>query len=324
MAAISIATTRLVGALMLFTAPALLTAQVKINLLAPSAEVGGYYAASGWDSLHGTKRLILPLLNLTFVTNSGFLPPSKDLVDRELPASLRLTGLQPADFKKIADAVHDSLVAGLKAQGVEVMSYDPMSVNPGYQDLAHRAPRTGREQALPVIYQDIGNVSGARQGLTFVAYGFPWIESFMLENYLPATRLTRELDATLPIISFLVDFVGYSTDRITTFDWSKFTTGAPAGPVPALRAFPQIYLAAGSATLLTAEGQTATLTLTTPIGYERPFVNRIVPARGRSKLERRGGSYDVEVDPAAYRQAVIDALKPQVELIARKLAAGMQ
>jgi hypothetical protein len=44
--------------------------------------------------------------------------------------------------------------------------------------------------------------------------------------------------------------------------------------------------------------------------------------RGRDREERKGGSYEVAVDPAAYKQAVINVLKAQVVMIARKLAAG--
>ena len=167
---------RLYALLALLAAPVLLHGQVKIKLLAPGADVSGFYAATGWSSLHGGKRLIMPLLNLTFVTNSGFLPTSRDSADRDLPASLRLTGLQPADFQKIADAVHDAFVAELKARGVEVMTYDPMSVNPGYRELARRAPRSGREESVPTSYEDIASVSGARQTRTFVAYGLARID----------------------------------------------------------------------------------------------------------------------------------------------------
>jgi hypothetical protein len=300
------------------------TAQVKVTLLAPNADVSGFYTASGLSGLHGSKRLTIPLLNLTFVSNSGFLPPTRDAVDRDLPASLRLSGLQPADLQQIADAVNDAFVAELKAQGLEVMPYDPLSVNPGFQELAHRAPRAGREQAAPEKFQDIASVSGARGTMTFVAYRCPWVDSFMLTNYLPASRVTRELDATLPIVSFLVDFIGYSTERTATFSWGAYMPGAAAATIPALRAAPQIYVAAGSATLLTPDGQTVSLTLNAPIGFPHAFVTRLVPTRGRTKEERKGGSYEVVVNPAAYREAVIEALKPQVETLARKLAAGMQ
>ena len=305
-------------------APALVRSQVKVTVLAPGADVAGYYAASGWSSLHGGKRLTIPLLNLSFVTNSGFLPGARAAVDRDLPASLRLTGLQPADFQAIADAVHDALVAELKAQGLEVMSYDPLSVNAGFQELAHRAPRTGREEAPPARYEDIAGVSGARETETFVAYRCPWVGSFDLANYLPAARLTRELDATLPIVSFLVDFISYSGDPKDVFDWSAFMPGAPAASVPKLRASPQVYVAAGRMELLTADGQTAALELTTPVGYAHPFATRLTAARGRTKDERKGGTWEVAVDPTAYRQTVIDLLKPQVVAMARKLAAGMQ
>jgi len=58
--------------------------------------------------------------------------------------------------------------------------------------------------------------------MTLVGRHCPWVESFMLGNFLAATRLTRELDATLPIVSFLVEFVAYSGERTTTYDWHEF------------------------------------------------------------------------------------------------------
>jgi hypothetical protein len=96
----------------------------------------------------------------------------------------------------------------------------------------------------------------------------------------------------------------------------------PAADVPRLRARPQIFVSAGSAAFLTPDGQTATLTLTTPVGYDHSFATSLVRTRGRSREERKGGSYEVTVDPAAYKQAVIALLKAQVGVIAGKLAAG--
>jgi hypothetical protein len=89
-----------------------------------------------------------------------------------------------------------------------------------------------------------------------------------------------------------------------------------------LRARPQIFLSAGTAEFLTPEAQTATLTLTTPIGYEHAFVAGLRRTRGRNREERKGESYEVAADPTAYKEAVIDLLKAQVAMIARKLAAS--
>jgi hypothetical protein len=302
--------------------PATLLAQVKVTPLSATADGGDFYAGSSWGNLRGVKRVTTPLLNLTFVTNSGFLLAQRDAADLALPASLRLQGLRPADFQEIADTVHDALVAALTAQGVEVMPYDPVAVNPGFQELAHHAARTGREQPPPAGYETIAGLSGARQTVTAVGHHCPWIESFMLANYLPATRLTRELDATLPLISFLVEFVEYSTDRTVTYDWREFMPAPPAADVPRLRARPRIFISAGSAAFLTPDGQTAALTLTTSVGGGQSFAASLVRTRGRNRAERQGGNYEVTVDPAAYKQAVIALLKAQVEVIARKLAAG--
>ena len=302
--------------------PAALLAQVKVTAWSATADAGGYYTGSSWGNLRGVKRVITPLVNLTFVTDSGFLLAQRDASDLALPASLRLQGLRPADFQEIADTVHDAFVAALTAQGMEVMPYDPVAVNPGFQELAHQAARTGREQAPPASYETIAGLSGARQTVTVVGHHCPWIESFMLANYLPATRLTRELDATLPLVSFLVEFVEYSTDRAVTDDWRAFLPAPPAADVPRLRARPRIFVSAGSAAFLTPDGQTGALTLTVSVGGDQSFAASLVRTRGRNRAERQGGSYEVTVDPTAYKQAVIALLKAQVGVIARKLAAG--
>ena len=302
--------------------PATLPAQLKVTALTATTDVAGLYAANSWTNLRGQKRLTTPLLNLTFVTDSGFLLTQRDEADRALPASLRLAGFDSLDYQEIADTVHDAFVAALEAQGFEVMSYDPLAVDPGFQELAHHAPRTGRDEPPPPIYEATAGLSGARRTTTFVGHKCPWIPSFMLDNYLPATRLTRTLGATLPIVSFLIEFAAYSVDRTTTYDWKEFMPAPPGPGVPPLRVRPEVFVSAGSAAFLTPDGQTATLTLTTPVGTERAFVANLAAVRGRSREERRGGAYEVRVDPAAYREAVIDVLKPQVEGIVRRLAAA--
>lgn len=313
---------RLLAAVAFLAGAASLPAQVKVTQLTATTNVAGYYLQTSWGSLHGVKRVTMPLLNLTFVTDSGFSLPQRDATDRALPASLRLQGLDSADFQEIADAVHDTLVAALQTQGIEVMPYDPLAVNPGFQELARQAGRTGREQPVPTGYQTIAGVSGARQTMTFVGHHCPWVESFMLANYLPAARLTRELDATLPIISFLVDFVEYSPDRTNTYDWREFLPAPPAPDSPRLRARPQISVSAGTASFLTPDGDTAALTLTAPLGYEHAFATNLVATRGRNREERKGGSYEVLVNPAAYKQAAIEVLNAQVTMIARQLASA--
>jgi hypothetical protein len=301
---------------------ACLCAQIKVTGFEATSDVAPFYSESTWDNLRGLKRLTTPLVNLSFVTDSGFRLTQRDETDRALPTSLRLAGLQPADFQEIADAVLAAFVTELKAQGIEVLPYEPLAVNPGFQELAYQAPRSGKEQDVPQAYQAVAGISGARKTMTLVGRHCPWVESFMLGNFLAATRLTRELDATLPIVSFLVEFVAYSGERTTTYDWHEFLPAGHTPEAPPLRARPQILLSAGSAAFLTPDGQSATLTLTTAIGYEHAFVAGIRRTRGRDREERKGGSYEVTVDPAAYKQAVIDVLKPQVVMIARKLAAG--
>jgi len=309
-------------ALCLLFLPAALPAQLRVTALTVTTDVAGFYAANSWGNLRGQKRLTTPLLNLTFVTDSGFLLTQRDEADRALPASLRLTGFDRIDYQEIADTVHDAFVAALQAQGFEVMPYDPLAVDPGFQELAHHAQRTGRDEPPPAVYEATAGLSGARRTVTYVGHRCPWIPSFMLDNYLPATRLTQSLGATLPIVSFLVEFTAYSADRTSTYDWKAFMPAPPGPGVPLLRARPEVYVSAGTAAFLTPNGQTATLTLTTPIGTERAFVASLAAVRGRSKEERHGGAYEVRIDAAAYREAVIDVLKPQVEAIARRLAAA--
>jgi hypothetical protein len=316
------AAVRLSVLLAFLTAPAALSAQLKVTRLAAEADVTPFYAETTWGSLRGGTRLTTPLLNITFVTDSGFRPSARGTVDRALPASLRLAGLRPVDFQEIADAVHDAFVAELKAQGMDLLPYEPLTVNPGFQELADHAPRSGREQIVSQAYQAVASVSGARKTTTFVGHHCPWVESFLSANYLPATRLTRELGVTLPVVSFLVDFVEYSTDRTITYDWSQFGRAGAAADVPRLRARPHVYVAAGSITLLTPDSQTAALVLTAPLGYDNAFVVAIHSIRGRDREERAGGSYEVTVDPAAFQQAVTAALTAHVKLMARKVAAG--
>jgi hypothetical protein len=300
---------------------ACLCGQIKVTGLDATTDVATFYRETAWDNLHGLKRLTTPLVNLSFVTDTGFRLSQRDETDRSLPTSLRLAGLQPADFQEIADAVHAAFVAELMAQGFEVMPYEPLAVNPGFQELAHGAPRSGKEQDVPQSYQTTAGISGARKTMTLVGHHCPWVESFMLANFLPATRLTRELEAMLPIVSFLVEFVSYSSERTTTYDWREFLPAGLTPDAPPLRARPQIFLSAGTAAFLTPDGKTATLTLTTAVGYEHAFVAGLRRTRGRDREERKGGSYEVAVNPAAYKQAVIDLLKTQVVMIARKLAA---
>ena len=158
--------------------------------------------------------------------------------------------------------------------------------------------------------------------MTFVGHHCPWVESFMLDNYLPAARLTRELEATLPILSFLVEFIEYSPDRTITYDWRDFLPAAPGPGIPRLRARPQVFVSAGTASFLTPDGQSGALTLTAPLGYEHAFATNLAATRGRNREERSGGSYEVLVNPAAYKQAAIAVLNAQVTLIARQLATA--
>jgi hypothetical protein len=311
----------LAGSLLL-AGPACLVGQLKVTRPTGEADPAAFYSEATWSNLHGLARLTTPLVNLTFVTESGFRPAQRTEADRALPAALRLTGLRTADFQEIADAVHDALTAELTAQGIEIMPYEPLAVNPGFQSLADHAPPAGKERPVPASYQTIAGVSGGRTTVTLIGHHCPWVESVMSANYLSATRLTRELGATLPVVSFLVEFVEYSADRTLTYDWHEFLPAEQTSDVPRLRARPLIYLAAGSAAFLLPDGQTATLTLATPIGQDRTFATGLRRGRPRDRDERKGGSYEVLVDPAAYKQAAIAMLKPQVLMIARRLAAA--
>ena len=298
-----------------------LPAQTRVTVLSAESNPSTLYRATAWIGLHGVKRLTPPLVNLTFVTESGFLPAPHTEADTSLPARLRLAGLRVADFQEIADAVYDAFVADLKAQRLEILPYDPLAVNPGFQELARQGGRTGREQAAPASYQTIAGVSGARRTMTLVGHRCPWVESFMSTNFLAATRVTRELEATLPIVSFLVDFVAYSTGATGAHDWREWVPAGRTVDAPRLRARPMICLSAATAAFLTPDARTATLTLAEPVGYEHAFVTDLRRTQGRDRAERAGGSYDVSVDPAAYKRAVIAALKMQVAAFARKLAA---
>jgi hypothetical protein len=307
---------------LLLANPAWLVGQLKVTRVTAETDPAAFYSEATWGNLHGLARLTTPLVNLTFVTESGFRPAQRTEADHALPAALRLTGLRTADFQAIADAVHDAFTAELTAQGVELMPYEPLAVNPGFESLADQAPPAGKEHSAPASFQTIAGVSGGRRTVTLVGHHRPWVESFMLANYLPATRLTRELGAALPVISFLVEFVEYSSDRPLTYDWHEFLPAEQITDAPRLRARPLVYLAAGSAAFLLPDGQTATLTLTRPIGQEQTFATGLRRSKPRDREERKGGSYEVLVEPAAYRQAVIALLKPQVVMIARRLAAA--
>ncbi len=309
---------RPLGAVMLLLGPASLPGQPEIAPPAP-----GLYAESGWAHLHGVKRVTTPLLNLTFVTNSGFLPPARAAADPALPASLRLAGLKAADFQEIADAVHAAFVAELRAQGVDVLPYEPLAANSGFQEMARNARGAGREEAVPDRFRTIAGVSGAREARTFVGRRCPWVDSFTLDNHLAANRLTRQLNAALPIVSFLVEFAVYSTRPADTYDW-RDRLPATGADFPRLRVRPQIHLSAGSTALLTPAGQAATLTLAAPTGIDGRFVTVFRPIRGRSREERRGPCYEATVDPAAYKRAAISLLRAQVVEIAGLLANGMR
>ena len=302
--------------------PVWLSGQLKVTRLTGEADAAVFYSEATWGNLHGLVRLTTPLLNLTFVTESGFRPAQRTEADRALPAALRLAGLKTADFQEIADAVHDALTAELTAQGIEILPYEPLAVNPGFQSLADSAPPAGKERPVPASYETIAGVSGARRTVTVIGHHCPWVESFMSANYLSATSLTRQLGATLPVVSFLVEFVEYSADRTLTYDWREFLSAEQITDAPRLRARPLIYLAAGSAAFLLPDGQTATLTLTKPIGQDQTFATALRRSKPRDRDERKGGSYEIWADPAAYKQAVIAMLKPQVVMIARRLATA--
>ena len=302
--------------------PVWLSGQLKVTRLTGEADAAAVYSEATWGNLHGLVRLTTPLLNLTFVTESGFRPAQRTEADRALPAALRLAGLKTADFQEIADAVHDALTAELTAQGIEILPYEPLAVNPGFQSLADSAPPAGKERPVPASYETIAGVSGARRTVTVIGHHCPWVESFMSANYLSATSLTRQLGATLPVVSFLVEFVEYSADRTLTYDWHEFLPAEQITDAPRLRARPLVYLAAGSAALLLPDGQTAMLTLTKPVGQDQTFATALRRSKPRDRDERKGGSYEIWADPAAYKQAVIAMLKPQVVMIARRLATA--
>jgi hypothetical protein len=316
------ASSRFIAAAVLLAGSPTLPAQVKVTVLPAAADPSVFYRETTWSQLGGAKRLTPPLVNLTFVIESGFRPAPHTTADPSLPARLRLAGLQAADFQEIADAVYDAFVADLKAQRLEILPYDPLAVNPGFQDLADHAARTGREQGVPASFETIASVSGARRTMTVVGRRCPWIESFMSTNFLAASRVTRELEATLPVVSFLVDFVAYSPGRGTAHDWREFVPAGRTVDAPPLRARPVICLSAATAAFLTPDARTAALTLTTPVGYEQPFVTDLRSTRGRDRAERAGGSYDAAVDAATYKAAVIAVLKAQVAFVARKLGGG--
>ena len=302
--------------------PVWLSGQLKVTRLTGEADAAVFYSEATWGNLHGLVRLTTPLLNLTFVTESGFRPAQRTEADRALPAALRLAGLKTADFQEIADAVHDALTAELTAQGIEILPYEPLAVNPGFQSLADSAPPAGKERPVPASYETIAGVSGARRTVTVIGHHCPWVESFMSANYLSATSLTRQLGATLPVVSFLVEFVEYSADRTLTYDWHEVLPAEHITDASRLRARPMVYLAAGSAAFLLPDGQTAMLTLTKPVGQDQTFATALRRSKPRDRDERKGGSYEVWADPAAYKQAVIAMLKPQVVMIARRLATA--
>ena len=308
--------------LALLAGPAALLAQVKVTVVSAGVDLAPYYRETTWTQLRGPGRLTPPLVNLTFVLESGFRPPPHTAADPFLPARLRLVGLHAADLQEIADAVYDALVAELTARHLEILPYDPLAVNPGFQELARQAGRTSREQGVPGSYQTIASVSGARRTMTLVGRRCPWVESFMSTNFLAATRVTRELEATLPVVSFLIDFVAYAPSRSTAYDWTEYLPAGRTTDSPRLRARPMICLTAATAAFLTPDARTAALTLTVPLGFEQPFIAGLRSTRGRDRAERAGGSYEVSVDPAAYKQAVLGALKAQVVAIARKVAGA--
>jgi hypothetical protein len=64
------------------------------------------------------------------------------------------------------------------------------------------------------------------------------------------------------------------------------------------------------------------LTLTKPVGQDQTFATALRRSKPRDRDERKGGSYEIWADPAAYKQAVIAMLKPQVVMIARRLATA--
>lgn len=310
---------QLIPVIVLLTGPAGLRGQLKVTLLTAAPDVASFYRETTWNNLHGLARVAGPLVNLTFVAESGFQPPQRDEIDRALPASLRLNGPQPADFQEIADAALDTFAAALIEAGIRIAPYEAVAVNPGFLQLAGNARKPGRERPMPPAYEAITRLSGGRRAVTFTGHRRPFIESFLTTNYLPATRLVREIDAALPIVSFLIDFVEYSNDRAITYDWSEFLPAAAAGAAPRLRARPQIFVADGSAAILMPDDRTATLKLVTPAGSKRQFVTGLALVK---RHKRKGDRYEVAVDPAAYKQAVIEALKPHLAAIARKIAAA--
>ena len=270
-------------------------------------------------NLRGLRQVAGPLVIVTFVTESGFQPAQRGELDRPLPGSLRLKGLTSAGFQEIADVIHEALVAELAGAGIKAAPYESVAVNPGFRALAKEAPKTGKDKPVPPAYDILVRHSGARRAVTYTGRRHPLVDSFLTSGYLPATRLTRELNAALPIIAFLVDFVVYPGERTATFDWSGFMTAAPASGSDLMRARPQIYVAGGSVEILMPGGQTASLTLTTPSGFNRRFVAGVKKVKAK---KRAGASYEVTVDPAAYKLAVIETLKPHLAAIVRKMAAA--
>ena len=61
-------------ALAFLAGAASLPAQVRVTTLTAATDLAACYRKTSWGSLHGVKRVTTPLLNLTFVTDSGFLP----------------------------------------------------------------------------------------------------------------------------------------------------------------------------------------------------------------------------------------------------------
>jgi hypothetical protein len=65
---------RLFTVFALLAGPAILSAQVKVTELSAASDVSAFYYETTWSRLRGLKRLTTPLVNLTFVTESGFRP----------------------------------------------------------------------------------------------------------------------------------------------------------------------------------------------------------------------------------------------------------
>lgn len=205
-----------------------LLAQEAASAFIPATVTQDPAAAATWietgkrGDYSGTKKVIIPAFRIAFAVKArGAAHAGGGLGSRgtaSVHGNYTLNGPDNAAMQAITDAVYDQFVAGLKTQGVEIISYDSLPAAP-----RERLSKAG--QAAPLDFKRVAGRNASKEYRVFSAKGLPLYTTMndpirahlgigaQLSNIgldaldFVESEFSGELQATIVRVTFWVDFI---------------------------------------------------------------------------------------------------------------------